>query len=107
MITRILRNEEAVKATLAQQKHKLVMLTAAEWDKLHKLQTLLEPCKEQCVTGQPGFTRTALDPSHPSTQTHGGHRFQSTVRPTQDTRIHSSLHNKRTLRGLYRAKLVT
>ncbi|GAA6072001.1 myosin heavy chain, skeletal muscle-like isoform X2 [Tachysurus ichikawai] len=45
MITRLLRNEEAVKATLAYQKHKLVMLTAAEWDKLHKLQMLLEPCK--------------------------------------------------------------
>nr|XP_055048150.1 E3 SUMO-protein ligase ZBED1-like [Misgurnus anguillicaudatus] len=45
MITRLLRNEEAVKATLAQQKHKLVILTAAEWDKLHKLEMLLEPCK--------------------------------------------------------------
>uniref|UniRef100_A0A3B3Q6P6 HAT C-terminal dimerisation domain-containing protein n=1 Tax=Paramormyrops kingsleyae TaxID=1676925 RepID=A0A3B3Q6P6_9TELE len=45
MITRLLRNEEAVKTTLAQQKHKLVMLTASEWDKLHKLQNLLEPCK--------------------------------------------------------------
>ncbi|KAL1262297.1 hypothetical protein QQF64_007562 [Cirrhinus molitorella] len=45
MITRLLRNEEAVKATLAQQKHKLVMLTATEWEKLRKLQMLLEPCK--------------------------------------------------------------
>ncbi|KAI7807507.1 putative zinc finger BED domain-containing protein 1-like [Triplophysa rosa] len=45
MITRLLRNEEAVKTTLAQQKHKLVMLTASEWDKLPKLQNLLEPCK--------------------------------------------------------------
>ncbi|XP_076864022.1 E3 SUMO-protein ligase ZBED1-like [Brachyhypopomus gauderio] len=45
MISRLLKNQEAIKATLSHQKHKLVMLTASEWDKLKKLETLLEPCR--------------------------------------------------------------
>ncbi|KAL7888688.1 hypothetical protein AOLI_G00036620 [Acnodon oligacanthus] len=45
MVSRLLKNQEAIKATLSQQKHKLVMLTASELDKLKKLETLLEPCR--------------------------------------------------------------
>ncbi|KAL6473698.1 hypothetical protein MHYP_G00172590 [Metynnis hypsauchen] len=45
MISRLLKNQEVIKATLSHQKHKLVMLTASEWDKLKKLETLLEPCR--------------------------------------------------------------
>ncbi|KAL6483231.1 hypothetical protein MHYP_G00081030 [Metynnis hypsauchen] len=45
MIKRLLKNQEAVKATLARQKHKLTMLTATEWNKLQNLVTLLEPCR--------------------------------------------------------------
>ncbi|KAI4805252.1 hypothetical protein KUCAC02_009878, partial [Chaenocephalus aceratus] len=37
-------NQEAVKATLAKQKHKLTMLTTAEWHRLQRLETLLKPC---------------------------------------------------------------
>ncbi|KAI4801021.1 hypothetical protein KUCAC02_006184 [Chaenocephalus aceratus] len=45
MISRLLKNQEAVKATLAKQKHKLTMLTTAEWDRLQRLETLLKPCR--------------------------------------------------------------
>ncbi|XP_071376199.1 E3 SUMO-protein ligase ZBED1-like [Centroberyx affinis] len=45
MISRLLKKQEAVKATLGRQKHKLVMLTTSEWDKLQRLETLLEPCR--------------------------------------------------------------
>lgn len=45
MVKRLNRNQAAVKATLDQQSHKLVMLTPQEWDKLQKLESLLEPCK--------------------------------------------------------------
>ncbi|XP_073720988.1 E3 SUMO-protein ligase ZBED1-like [Misgurnus anguillicaudatus] len=45
MISRLLRNQEAVKLTLAKQKHKLTMLTTAEWDRLQRLETLLKPCR--------------------------------------------------------------
>ncbi|XP_076121576.1 E3 SUMO-protein ligase ZBED1-like [Alosa pseudoharengus] len=45
MISRLLKNQEAVKVTLAKQKHKLTMLTTAEWDRLQRLETLLKPCR--------------------------------------------------------------
>ncbi|XP_035993655.1 zinc finger BED domain-containing protein 1-like [Fundulus heteroclitus] len=45
MIKRLNRNHAAIKATLDQQRHKLVMLTPPEWDKLQRLSTLLEPCR--------------------------------------------------------------
>ncbi|KAJ7985047.1 hypothetical protein DPEC_G00361090 [Dallia pectoralis] len=45
MISRLLQNQEAVKVTLAKQKHKLTMLTTAEWDRLQRLETLLKPCR--------------------------------------------------------------
>ncbi|XP_051810923.1 zinc finger BED domain-containing protein 4-like [Acanthochromis polyacanthus] len=45
MINRLNRNQAAIKATLDQQSHKLVMLTPQEWDKLQKLESLLEPGK--------------------------------------------------------------
>ncbi|KAI4829785.1 hypothetical protein KUCAC02_001453 [Chaenocephalus aceratus] len=45
MISRLLKNQEAVKATLAKQKHKLTMLTTAAWDRLQRLETLLKPCR--------------------------------------------------------------
>ncbi|XP_051807666.1 E3 SUMO-protein ligase ZBED1-like isoform X1 [Acanthochromis polyacanthus] len=44
MISRYLRNHEAVNATLATQKHKLATLTNPECDKLQKLEAVLEPC---------------------------------------------------------------
>ncbi|KAL2076789.1 hypothetical protein ACEWY4_027609 [Coilia grayii] len=45
MISRYLRNQEAVNATLARQKHNLATLTNLECDKLQKLEVVLEPCK--------------------------------------------------------------
>ncbi|XP_041960437.1 E3 SUMO-protein ligase ZBED1-like [Alosa sapidissima] len=45
MISRLLENQEAIKATLSRQKHKLTMLTTSEWDKLQRLKTILEPCR--------------------------------------------------------------
>ena len=45
MISRLLKNQNAVNAALGRQKHKLVMLTAAELVKLQKLVTVLEPCR--------------------------------------------------------------
>uniref|UniRef100_A0A3Q3X9E4 HAT C-terminal dimerisation domain-containing protein n=1 Tax=Mola mola TaxID=94237 RepID=A0A3Q3X9E4_MOLML len=45
MISRLLKNQEAVKATLCKQKRKLTMLTTTEWDKLQRLATILEPCR--------------------------------------------------------------
>ncbi|AWP07928.1 putative zinc finger BED domain-containing protein 1-like, partial [Scophthalmus maximus] len=39
------KNQEAAKATLCKQKHKLTMLTTTEWDKLQRLATILEPCR--------------------------------------------------------------
>ncbi|XP_013876789.1 uncharacterized protein LOC106526677 [Austrofundulus limnaeus] len=45
MIRRLLKNKEAVKAALDKQKHKLVLLSAAEWTKLEKLTAILEPCR--------------------------------------------------------------
>ncbi|XP_038141170.1 E3 SUMO-protein ligase ZBED1-like [Cyprinodon tularosa] len=46
MVSRLLKNQDAVKATLAKQKHKLTMLNAAEWDRLQRLETLLSPCRD-------------------------------------------------------------
>ena len=45
MISCLLKNQEAVNAALGRQKHKLIMLTAAELVKLQKLVTVLEPCR--------------------------------------------------------------
>ncbi|KAL7876928.1 hypothetical protein SRHO_G00035710 [Serrasalmus rhombeus] len=45
MIRRLLKNKEAVKATLDKQRHKLVLLSAAEWTELEKLAAILEPCR--------------------------------------------------------------
>ena len=45
MISRFLRNQEAVIATLAEENHKLSMLTTAECDKLQNLEMILQPCK--------------------------------------------------------------
>ena len=45
MVKRLIRNKDAVTAALDQQNHKLVMLTQQEWDKLQRLESLLEPCK--------------------------------------------------------------
>ncbi|CAL8284328.1 unnamed protein product [Boreogadus saida] len=45
MVKRLNRNQAAVKATLDQQQHKLIMLTPPEWDKVQRLETLLEPCR--------------------------------------------------------------
>ncbi|XP_062851037.1 E3 SUMO-protein ligase ZBED1-like [Trichomycterus rosablanca] len=45
MIRRLLKNKEAVKATLDKQRHKLVLLSAAEWTNLEKLAAILEPCR--------------------------------------------------------------
>lgn len=45
MIKRIQHNKDPLKATLDQQKHNLAMITPAEYEKLAKLETLLEPCR--------------------------------------------------------------
>ncbi len=46
MVSRLLRNQEAVQATLDQQNnHRLIMPTKAEWGKLQRLEVLLEPCR--------------------------------------------------------------
>ncbi|XP_023805591.1 zinc finger BED domain-containing protein 4-like [Oryzias latipes] len=45
MVKRVSRNKEAVIAALDNQEHKLILPTAAEWDKLQRLETLLEPCR--------------------------------------------------------------
>ncbi|XP_070761682.1 E3 SUMO-protein ligase ZBED1-like [Enoplosus armatus] len=45
MISRLLKNQEAVFAALAKQKHKLVILTPSELVKLQKLATVLGPCR--------------------------------------------------------------
>lgn len=45
MITRYLRNQDAVNATLAQQKHNIATLTTPECDRLQKLAVVLEPCR--------------------------------------------------------------
>ncbi|KAI4806048.1 hypothetical protein KUCAC02_010639 [Chaenocephalus aceratus] len=45
MVKRLIRNQAAIKATLDQQQHKLVMLTPPEWDNIQRLETLLEPCR--------------------------------------------------------------
>ncbi|KAF0046375.1 hypothetical protein F2P81_000008 [Scophthalmus maximus] len=52
MAKRLNRNQAAKKATLDQQHHKLVMLTPAEWNKLQRLETLLEPCREDLASRQ-------------------------------------------------------
>lgn len=44
-ISRPLKNQEAVNTALGRQKHKLLILTAAELVKLQKLVTSLEPCR--------------------------------------------------------------
>ncbi|KAL7389051.1 hypothetical protein ABVT39_025546 [Epinephelus coioides] len=49
MITRVLKNKEPLKPTLAQQKHNLALLTAAEHDRLARLETLLGPCNATCA----------------------------------------------------------
>ncbi len=45
MISWYLRNQEAVNATFARQKHNLATLTNLECSKLQKLEVVLEPCK--------------------------------------------------------------
>lgn len=46
MVSRLLRNREAVQVTLDQQNnHRLVMPSEAEWGKLQRLEVLLEPCR--------------------------------------------------------------
>ncbi|XP_074847231.1 E3 SUMO-protein ligase ZBED1-like [Carettochelys insculpta] len=45
MIQQLLRNKAAIAATLALQKHKLSVPTSKEFEKLQKLETLLEPCR--------------------------------------------------------------
>lgn len=45
MIKRVGRNRDAMHATLSQQQHHLVLPTSAEYDKLAKLEKLLEPCR--------------------------------------------------------------
>uniref|UniRef100_A0AAQ5X7Z0 HAT C-terminal dimerisation domain-containing protein n=2 Tax=Amphiprion ocellaris TaxID=80972 RepID=A0AAQ5X7Z0_AMPOC len=46
MVSRLLRNREAVQAMLDQQNnHRLVIPTEAEWGKLQRLEVLLEPCR--------------------------------------------------------------
>ena len=45
MVKRLNRNKAAIKATLDQQQCKLFMLKPPEWDKLQRLETLLEPCR--------------------------------------------------------------
>ncbi|KAK7162416.1 hypothetical protein R3I93_006650 [Phoxinus phoxinus] len=45
MVSRILRNKDPLMATLAHQNHKLTLLTSAEFDKLARLEKLLEPCR--------------------------------------------------------------
>ncbi|RXN29270.1 zinc finger BED domain-containing 1-like protein [Labeo rohita] len=40
-----LSSKEAVIAAVDNQEHKLILPTAAEWDKLQRLETLLEPCR--------------------------------------------------------------
>ena len=45
MISQFLRNQEAVIATLAEENHKLSMLTTAECDKLQNLEMILQPYK--------------------------------------------------------------
>jgi len=47
MIERFIRNKEPVLATLASplHKHKLQLPTESEWDKLRRVQSLLEPCR--------------------------------------------------------------
>ncbi|XP_034143868.1 zinc finger BED domain-containing protein 4-like [Esox lucius] len=45
MVKRVSRNKEVVIAALDNQEHKLVSPIAAEWDKLQRLETLLEPCR--------------------------------------------------------------
>ncbi|XP_053479313.1 E3 SUMO-protein ligase ZBED1-like [Ictalurus furcatus] len=45
MIRRIQHNKDPLKATLAQQKHNFTMLTSAEYDRLARLEMVLEPCR--------------------------------------------------------------
>ncbi len=45
MIKRVRRNRDALHTTLSQQKHNLPLPTNAEYEKLAKLEKLLEPCR--------------------------------------------------------------
>ena len=45
MIKRVRRNRDALHTTLSQQKHDLALPTNAEYEKLAKLEKLLEPCR--------------------------------------------------------------
>ncbi|KAF1384029.1 hypothetical protein PFLUV_G00137990 [Perca fluviatilis] len=45
MIKRVMRNRDALYTTLSQQKHNLALPTNAEYEKLAKLEKLLEPCR--------------------------------------------------------------
>ncbi|XP_074549889.1 E3 SUMO-protein ligase ZBED1-like [Halichoeres trimaculatus] len=45
MVKCVRRNREPLHATLAKQKHNLALPTDAEYEKLAKLETLLQPCK--------------------------------------------------------------
>ncbi|KAJ7995640.1 hypothetical protein DPEC_G00246680 [Dallia pectoralis] len=45
MIKRVMRNRDALHTTLSKQKHNLALPTNAEYEKLAKLEKLLEPCR--------------------------------------------------------------
>nr|XP_054591422.1 E3 SUMO-protein ligase ZBED1-like [Nothobranchius furzeri] len=45
MVKRVRRNRDALHTTLSQQKHNLALPTNAEYEKLAKLEKMLEPCR--------------------------------------------------------------
>ncbi|KAK3505562.1 hypothetical protein QTP70_021899, partial [Hemibagrus guttatus] len=45
MVSRILRNRDPLMAALTHHNHKLSLITSAEFDKLDRLEKLLEPCR--------------------------------------------------------------
>ncbi|KAG7503201.1 zinc finger BED domain-containing protein 1-like [Solea senegalensis] len=45
MIKRVRYNRDPLHATLTQQKHNMILPTNAEYEKLAKLEKLLEPCR--------------------------------------------------------------
>ncbi|KAJ7983462.1 hypothetical protein DPEC_G00378150 [Dallia pectoralis] len=47
MIKRVMRNRDALHTTLSKQKHNLALPTNAEYEKLAKLEKLLEPCRAE------------------------------------------------------------
>lgn len=65
MISRYLKNQEAVNATLAQQSHNLATLTNLECEKLQKLELVLEPCKYVPLSSTLTHTYTHTSPLSP------------------------------------------